>query len=102
MHVRDQLAASILPDWTVELLVERSFHTGAAKVIVLTELFIAIGLWWRPTRYVAIAVAIGFHIVIELTARVEVFSYLAVAVLVIWAVPDRPVSERRTVWRRRR
>ena len=90
MHVRDQLAASILPDWTVELLLERSFHTGAAKVIVLTELFIAIGLWLRPTRYVAIVVAIGFHIAIELTARVEVFSYLAVAVLVIWAVPVHP------------
>jgi hypothetical protein len=29
-----------------------------------------------------------FHIVIQLTARVEVFSYLAIAALVIWAVPS--------------
>jgi hypothetical protein len=34
----------------VSLLTDRGFHTGAAKFIVLTELFIAAGLWWRRTR----------------------------------------------------
>ena len=32
--------------------------------------------------------AVVFHLAIQLTARVEVFSYLAVAALVIWAVPS--------------
>ncbi len=77
-----------LPDWMVSLLTNRSFHTGAAKLIVLTELFIAVGLWRRATRYAAVWVAVGFHVAIEGSASVQVFSYLAIAVLVIWAVPS--------------
>ena len=46
------------PDWAVSLLTDRSFHTVAAKLIVLTELFIAAGLWWRGTRYAAVWVAV--------------------------------------------
>ena len=74
VRVRDELVASPL-------------HTYAAKVIVLTEVFLALGLWWRVTRDAAVWVAVVFHLTIQLTARVEVFSYLAVAALVIWAVP---------------
>ena len=88
VRVRDRLADSPLPDWTISVLANRSFHTYAAKVIVLTEVFIALALWWRGTRYAAVWVAVCFHVVIQLTARVEVFSYLAVAALVIWAVPS--------------
>jgi len=33
-------------------------------------------------------VAICFHLAIELSAEVQVFSFLAIAVLVIWAVPS--------------
>jgi hypothetical protein len=70
------------------LLADRSFHTYAAKLIVLTELFIAVGLWWRATRYAAVWVAVSFHVTIEISASVQVFSYLAIAALVIWAVPS--------------
>jgi uncharacterized membrane protein YphA (DoxX/SURF4 family) len=77
-----------LPDWAVSLLTNRSFHTGAAKLIVLTELFIAVGLWRRSTRYAAVWVAVAFHLTIEGSASVQVFSYLGIAVLVIWAVPS--------------
>jgi hypothetical protein len=88
VNVRDRLAASALPDWAVGLLTDRSFHVGAAKLIVATELFIALGLWWRRTRDAAVWVAVGFHLAIQLTARVEVFSFLGIAALVIWAVPS--------------
>jgi hypothetical protein len=77
-----------VPDWAVDVLTNRSFHTGAAKLIVLTELSIAIGLWSRRTRYAAIWVAVVFHLTIQASASVQVFSYLAMAVLVIWAVPS--------------
>ncbi len=87
VRVRDQVVASPLPGWAVDLLTDRSFHTYAAKVIVLTEVLLAVGLWWRPTRDAAVWVAVLFHVTIQLTARVEVFSYLAIAALVIWAVP---------------
>src|SRR4029079_10697141 len=51
-------------------------------------LFIAIGLWSRATRYVAVWLAVVFHASIEVTSSVQVFSYLGIAALVIWAVPS--------------
>ena len=95
VQVRDRLDASPLPGWAVSLLADRSFHTVGAKLIVATELFIAIGLWWRATRYAAVWVAVCFHVAIEVSASVQVFSYLAIVALVIWAVPstrDRVVT----------
>jgi hypothetical protein len=83
---RDQLHP--LPDWVVSIVTDRGFHTGAAKVIVLTELFIALGLWSRRTRYAAVWVGAVFHVTIEASASVQVFSLLGIAVLVIWAVPS--------------
>jgi hypothetical protein len=105
VRARDQLDAWPLPDWAVSALTDRDFHTGAAKVIVLTELFIAVGLWWRGTRYAAVWVAVAFHVAIEGSASVQVFSYLGIAVLVIWAVPstrDRVLRIDPTALRQRR
>lgn len=84
---RDELLNSPLPRWAVDLLAERGFHTGAAKVVVGTELFIALGLLGRRTRLAAVWVAVAFHVAIQLSAAVEVFSFLAVAALVAWATP---------------
>lgn len=86
--VRDRVDASVLPSWAVDVLADRSFHTVAAKLIIATELFIAVGLWSRRTRYAAVWVAICFHVAIELSAEVQVFSFLAIAALAIWAVPS--------------
>jgi uncharacterized membrane protein YphA (DoxX/SURF4 family) len=105
VRARGDLEAWPLPDWAVSVLTDRSFHTGAAKFIVLTELFIAAGLWWRGTRYAAVWVAVGFHVAIELSASVQVFSFLAIAVLVVWAVPstrDRVLRIDPSAGRRRR
>jgi uncharacterized membrane protein YphA (DoxX/SURF4 family) len=88
VRARDQLDGWPVPDWAWSVLTDRGFHTGAAKMIVLTELFIAVGLWWPRTRYAAVWVALVFHVTIEVSASVQVFSYLAIAVLVIWAVPS--------------
>lgn len=92
MAGRAQLAG--LPSWLQSALVDREVHTWAAKAIVLTELFIGVGLWFRPTRYPAVAVAVIFHIAIGLTAAVQVFSYLAIAVLIIWLAPGRVLQVR--------
>jgi len=86
--VRDRVNASVLPSWAVDVLTNRSFHTVAAKLIIATELFIAVGLWSRRTRYAAVWLAICFHVAIEFSADVQVFSFLAISVLVIWAVPS--------------
>jgi uncharacterized membrane protein YphA (DoxX/SURF4 family) len=102
---RADLQAWPLPDWAISVLTDRGFHTGAAKMIVLTELFIATGLCWRRTRYAAVWVAVVFHLTIEASASVQVFSYLGIAVLVIWAVPstrDRVLRIDPTARRQRR
>lgn len=88
VRARDDLEAWPLPDWAVSLLTDRTFHTGAAKVVVLTELFIAVGLWLRRTRYTAVWVAVVFHVMIEASASVQVFSLLGIAVLLVWATPS--------------
>ena len=88
LNVRDRIAAqSPLPDWAIDVLSDRSFHTVVAKVIIATEIFVALGLWFRRTRYAAVFVAVIFHAFIEVSASVQVFSYLAVVALAIWAVP---------------
>ena len=78
-----------IPDWAVGTLTDRTFHNGAAKVIVLTELFLAVGLWLPRTRRIAIVVAVCFHVAIQLTANVETFSLLCLSALVIWRTPRR-------------
>jgi hypothetical protein len=86
--VQDRADLHALPNWVVSVATNRDFHTGAAKFIVLTELFIAAGLWSRRTRYAAVWVAVVFHTSIQMSASVQVFSFLAIAVLVVWAVPS--------------
>jgi len=95
----DDLRSSILPGGVVDVILDRSFHTVAAKAIVMTELFIAIGLWWRRTRLWAVLVAFAFHVMIEVSSNVQLFSWLAIAVLVVWADPDLGGVG---TWRRRR
>jgi uncharacterized membrane protein YphA (DoxX/SURF4 family) len=85
---RDNLEATPLPTWVIDAMTDRDFHTFAAKVIVLTELVVAFGLWSRHTRYAAVWLAVVFHVSIEISASVQVFSYLALAALAIWAVPS--------------
>jgi len=93
--------SSALPEFAVDLLLDRSFHSVAAKLVVFTELFIAVGFWWRRTRTWAVATAIVFHVMIELSAEVQVFSYLGLAVLVIWAPPSLPLDRLRVFHNRR-
>ena len=88
------LLARGLPEGLVETLASPSLHVWAAKLIVLVELFIGAGLLWRRTRLAAIWVAIPFHLAIEATASVQVFSYAALAALVVWVTP---VAADRTV-----
>jgi hypothetical protein len=88
MRQRADLSHSVLPEPVVSLLTNRSFEGVAAKVIIATELSIALGLWSRRTRYAAVWLAVCFHVAIEATSSVEVFSYLAISVLVVWAVPS--------------
>ena len=70
MHGRARLEAKTpVPDWVVAVLSDRAFHTFAAKVIVLTEIFIALGARGPAMRYLAVWVAVGFTLAIEARRR---------------------------------
>jgi hypothetical protein len=84
-----------VPEWLVDLAAAPGFHAGFAKVVVLTELFIGLGLLVPRIRLAALWVAIPFHLAIQATASVQVFTLAALAALFIWVTP---VAPDRTVW----
>jgi hypothetical protein len=94
---RDVAAAGGVPDGILDLVESEGFHVWFAKVAVLTEILIALGLLTRRARMGAIWVAVWFHVSIEFVASVQVFSFAALAALVIWVTPsarDRTVVVR--------
>jgi hypothetical protein len=83
-----------LPGWAVDLLTERALYYVVGPAAVFTELLIGVGLWVASTRLAAVWFAIIFHVLIEVSASVEVFSFAAIAALAIWVTPvvrDRTV-----------
>jgi hypothetical protein len=77
-----------LPSWAIDVLTERWLYYAVGPAAVLTELFIGVGLWFSTTRLAAVWVAIVFHLLIEISAAVEVFSFVAIAALAIWVTPS--------------
>lgn len=75
------------PVWVMDLLADSTFQWWFSKVAVLTEFVIALGFLNRRTRLLAIWVAIPFHLSIQIAARVQVFSWAAIAALIIWVTP---------------
>lgn len=86
----DQRSAALdegAPVWFMDLLADGTFQWWFSKVAVLTEFVIAFGFLHRRTRVLAIWIAIPFHVSIQIGARVQVFSWAALAALVIWVTP---------------
>lgn len=81
---RGRLADVGLPDAIIDVLAGPAFQSVAAKVVVLTELFIGLGLLIKRTRRSAVWVAVAFHVLIQATAAVQVFSVAALSALVVW------------------
>ncbi len=53
-----------------------------------TELLLAVGLWMPRMRLVATCVGVAFHLIIQLTAKVETFSWLTLTVYAaFWMAP---------------
>lgn len=98
--VHDRLPEPVA-DVVVDIVTARWFHAVTSPIAVAMELFIGIGLWIGRTRLAAVWVAVFFHLSIEVSAAVEVFSLAAIAALVIWATPatrDRTVVTRDGRW----
>ena len=95
VRYRHVLEPTPLPGWAVELLTERWLFYVVGPAAVGAELFIGFGLWFGRTRLAAVWAAVLFHLMIEISASVEVFSWAAIAALAVWVTPstrDRVVS----------
>ena len=75
------------PAWLMDLLADETVQWWFSKGAVLTEFVIALGFLHRRTRLLAIWIAIPFHLAIQIGARVQVFSWAAIAALLIWVTP---------------
>lgn len=83
----------ILPAWVLLLLGSAWFASLAAKAAITSELFIALGVWLPRTRRLALWLGVGFHFWIELTASVELFSWVMATSYLAFVTPE--IRERR-------
>jgi hypothetical protein len=82
-----------LPAWVIAILTTPWFASFAAKAAIVSELFIAFGIWLPRTRRLALWLGLIFHVSIELSSSVELFSWLMIASYFAFVVPE--VRERR-------
>jgi hypothetical protein len=77
-----------VPRFVVDGLAQPDVASALAKLVIMTELFLCVALWLRPTRVVALWWGVWFHLVIQVTAQVETFSILTLAMYGVFATPD--------------
>jgi hypothetical protein len=77
-----------LVGWLVELASQPGVAGVLAALAIATELFLAVGLWSRRTRVLALCWGVLFHLSIEATSRVEGFTWLTLAVYALFLTPD--------------
>jgi hypothetical protein len=65
-----------VPAWLASIYGSPWFASLTSKGAITLELFLAIGLWLPWTRAFALWLGVLFHLSIELSARVELFSWL--------------------------
>jgi len=82
-----------LPAWLIVIFTSVWFASLAAKAAICSELSIALGMWVPRVRRLALWLGVIFHISIELTASVELFSWLMLAAYFSFVIPE--VRERR-------
>jgi hypothetical protein len=77
-----------VPQWLVERMSQADVTSVLAKLAIATELLLAVGLWSRRARVFALWWGVWFHLVIQATSRVEWFTWLTLAVYVLFVTPD--------------
>lgn len=77
-----------VPASLVDALASPRGSSLLAKATIATELFLALGLWSRRTRPIALWLALVFHLTIEVTSRVESFSWLMLVGLLCFVTHD--------------
>jgi hypothetical protein len=95
-----QALAAGVPAPVLHALARPDAASALAKLAIATELLLAVGLWPRATRAMALWWGVWFHLVIQATASVEGFSWLTIAMYGVFVTPD--VGARRFFYDRSR
>jgi hypothetical protein len=77
-----------VPTAIVEIFSQPVSTSALAKLAIATELFLAVGLWLRRTRVFALWWGVMFHLTIEVTSKVELFTWLTLVTYALFATPD--------------
>jgi len=97
--LRGAVGEPTLASW-IEVLREPDRLMAASIASAGLELFLAFALWWRPSRPLAIAAGLAFHLAIGLAMNVFAFSLAMLASYVLFRngprVADRPFGGRAT------
>ena len=96
MHLRFLSASRRASGFLAELLSSPLFGSLASKAAIATEIFLAIGLWLPRTRPFAFFMGIVFHLGIQASARVDLFSWLMLSSYILFVTPE--LRERRLVY----
>jgi hypothetical protein len=91
------LLVRYLPRELADALLAPWFAHAASLVAIGSELFIAIGPWLARARPFALWLGVVFHLGIEVSANVELFSYTMLCGYVAFAKPE--LFARRAAWR---
>ena len=86
-HAHEALAKGI-PAPVVDFMCQPGVTSALAKAAIVTELALALGLWWKRTRVVLLWWGVWFHLTIEVTSQVEIFSWLSLTIYALFATPD--------------
>src|SRR5262245_51649298 len=76
-----------VPHAIVEWLATPGVAEALAKTAIATELSLVVLLWTTRSRPFALWWGTMFHLTIEMTARVEIFTWLTLAIYALFAVP---------------
>jgi hypothetical protein len=90
------ISERLLPPSVTWILGEPWFAQLAAIGAISSELFLALGLWFRRTRAAALWLGVVFHLGIEISARVELFSYSMLCGYLVFVTPE--LEGRRLAW----
>jgi hypothetical protein len=77
-----------VPKEVVDFMSRADVTSALAKLAIATELFLVLGLWMKRTRVFALWWGCWFHLVIEATSRVELFTWLMLTCYCLFVTPD--------------
>jgi hypothetical protein len=77
-----------IADWYANLITSPLTASLASKAAISLELFLAVGLWLPRIRAFALWAGVVFHLMIQASARVELFSWLMGVAYVAFVTPE--------------